>query len=659
MQSHHQYSKGGFPSTLSEFGLFDRILRLDAGARDRSGTPRCEPRGQFRGREGLDEVVGRARLQGFGDGLVAPVGGDEHHRHIVEFGDVPHQLDAVGIGQHEIQQHQMRLLGADNGRQLRVIARHQRGVARLGERVAREAQHLGVVVDDQHPGGPARFRVRAGRARIGARPLPVIPGHRDGEGEARALAGAAALGPDAPAVRLHQPLQMTRPRPVLSIARSPSAPRYLRKSCGSASGAMPLREGTGDRVLGFRDKPVTNATTAGPWITGVEIVSKPSLETDGDGETDTYGRDGKIAVEVTFNKAVTVTGADSDVKVRLDLGADDADRADNRRTASLQSSAGATLRFEYAVQRIDIDADGVWVQTVSASDPRVLFLTGGATVTDPDSDEAAALIVYGLPSAGDGRHRVDGGLEPDTTAPALRDATVDGSTAVLTFTEALAPGSGSVPETAFAVDGPGDDDPEVTGVAFDANEATKLTLTLDGAVPFGDATKLQDSNGNTTDAFSVAATNKAPNPDAPVPQSARVAGSEVEIEFDKGISATSLANAGPGVWTVTVAGTGKTPSNVGTTNIGSPGRPLQVNLDLGAVNKPAAGEAVTVAYAKGINPVTGTNTFAVADFELTANNAPEATAAEAVGTSLTLTFDTPLDGNKTPAGSAFRVRGVL
>ena len=39
----------------------------------------------------------------------------------------------------------------------------------------------------------------------GGRALPGLLGHRHGEGEARTLAGAGALGPDAPPVRLHQP----------------------------------------------------------------------------------------------------------------------------------------------------------------------------------------------------------------------------------------------------------------------------------------------------------------------------------------------------------------------------------------------------------------------------------------------------------------------
>ena len=135
--------------------------------------------------------------------------GDEDHRQVGELGDVAHQLDAGGARQHQVEQDQIRRLGADDARELRGLARHQCDVSRPGKRGAREAQRLRVVVDHQDAGGLAR--TQAGRARTGGRALSGLFGHRDGEGEARALAGAAALGADAPAVRLHQSLADDEP----------------------------------------------------------------------------------------------------------------------------------------------------------------------------------------------------------------------------------------------------------------------------------------------------------------------------------------------------------------------------------------------------------------------------------------------------------------
>ncbi len=77
------------------------------------------------------------------------------------------QLDAVGVGQHQVEQDQPGLLGPDEARQLPGVAGDQRGVARRRQRVADLAQRLRVVVDHQDG---HRFRCVARRA--GAGPAP-------------------------------------------------------------------------------------------------------------------------------------------------------------------------------------------------------------------------------------------------------------------------------------------------------------------------------------------------------------------------------------------------------------------------------------------------------------------------------------------------------
>ena len=67
------------------------------------------------------------------------------------------------------------------------------------------------------------FRRREGRDRPAAagarRACPrAFPGHRDGEGEPRPLAGTAALGADAPAMRFHQPLADGEPETAADAA---------------------------------------------------------------------------------------------------------------------------------------------------------------------------------------------------------------------------------------------------------------------------------------------------------------------------------------------------------------------------------------------------------------------------------------------------------
>ena len=143
---------------------------------------RADPRRQLSRRERLDDVVGRARLERPRDGLVAPVGGDEDDRQVGELGDGLHQLDAVGLGQHQVEQGQLRLLGPDDLGELAMVAGHQWRVAGVHQRVAHEAQHLRVVVDDEDAGPVRRAATRTGRTRGGGAPLARLLRHRQGEG---------------------------------------------------------------------------------------------------------------------------------------------------------------------------------------------------------------------------------------------------------------------------------------------------------------------------------------------------------------------------------------------------------------------------------------------------------------------------------------------
>ena len=85
----------------------------------------------------------------------------KNHRQIGELRDACHQLDAVGARQHQVKQDQAGILGTDDLRELRMLAGDHHGVPGLGEGVARDAQRLRVVVDDQDAGGLGRFRPRA------------------------------------------------------------------------------------------------------------------------------------------------------------------------------------------------------------------------------------------------------------------------------------------------------------------------------------------------------------------------------------------------------------------------------------------------------------------------------------------------------------------
>ena len=93
---------------------------------------------------------------------------------------------------------------------------------------------------------------------------------------------------------------------------------------------------------------------------------------------------------------------------------------------------------------------------------------------------------------------------PDTTSPTVSNASVNGSTLTLTFSEDLDT-SARPPASVFSVGG-ADATTSVTAVGFKSGDATKVELTLSPAVSHGDAgitvsyTKgtnpLQDASGN-------------------------------------------------------------------------------------------------------------------------------------------------------------------
>ena len=101
----------------------------------------------------------------------------------------------------------------------------------------------------------------------------------------------------------------------------------------------------------------------------------------------------------------------------------------------------STLRFEYTVTRNDRDSDGVWVQTLSATDLRAVFLIGGATVTGSFSGQPAIRTKSGLPTSGHANHKVDGS-KTESTPPRLVGGTIGDTSdykmqATLHFSEAL------------------------------------------------------------------------------------------------------------------------------------------------------------------------------------------------------------------------------
>ncbi len=168
-----------------------------------------------------------------------------------------------------------------------------------------------------------------------------------------------------------------------------------------------------------------------PVVTGVEVVSDA-------GDDDTYRLGDVVRVRLTFSEAVDVEGTP-----RLGIDMDPAQWG--QKWAGYESGSGTTeLTFAYTVVEPNESTQGIAVLADT------LELDGGVIASV--SEEANAYLPHdGLEH--DPSHKVDWRLAPDTTAPALAAASVDGRTLTLTFDEPLAAvDTGALP-FAFLVDG--------------------------------------------------------------------------------------------------------------------------------------------------------------------------------------------------------------
>ncbi len=238
--------------------------------------------------------------------------------------------------------------------------------------------------------------------------------------------------------------------------------------------ANALQDANGNKVATFTDQDVTNNSP--PVILSVATTSTPDHDSDRSGTPDTYSLGGKIAVEVTFSEAVAVSGGNANVRLRLDLGADDADLDNSRKLLQLHSANGPTLRFEYTVTAADTDPDGIWVQKLSSGS--VLGLAGGATITSPRTSHNAVLTKDGLPTSGDPNHKVDGSVDQ---SPMFQGAVVNGKRLTITFNRNLDESSVPLP-AAF---------PVTVGTSSPAHPAevdiAGATVVLTLSSPVGDA----------------------------------------------------------------------------------------------------------------------------------------------------------------------------
>ena len=180
----------------------------------------------------------------------------------------------------------------------------------------------------------------------------------------------------------------------------------------------PLQDGDGHDVATFTGRAVTNNSVAAT-TTGVEISSTPGHDANDDGTAETYTPGEKIELEVTFDKAVTVTGKPRlKIKFDPDFGEVWAEYA--------SGSASTVLTFAYEVMNkapANLSTRGIAVLG------NTLELNGGAIRDENGVDANLAHVAKDH----DLNHQVD------AKPPRFSSGSINGNVLTATFDEDLDP----------------------------------------------------------------------------------------------------------------------------------------------------------------------------------------------------------------------------
>ena len=355
-------------------------------------------------------------------------------------------------------------------------------------------------------------------------------------------------------------------------------------------------------------KAVDNRT---PSVKGAPIFA---------GAAEAYAIGDRIAVEVEFTQAVSVTTTSSArPEVAVEVGA-------NTRKARYASGSGsARLRFEYAVVAGEVDSDGIAIPANALAAPAGSAIRAGSRAVQLGHDAVAA----------DAARTVDG-LRPTATA-----AAADGLTVEVTWSEALDPASAGNGAGGFGVRIGSGNGPAVSAVAVDGTDATKLRLTLaeriaDGTQnatleyrPPSSGAKIRDAAGNDALAFTgndAVAVSVTPDTTAAMVTGAAVDGARLRLTFDEALDEASVP-AAPGGFTVTVTRVDDAVPGHTVTGIAVSGATVTLTLAKGVL----PGDTVTLDYvptstrlqdrAVTPNPVAG---FSGLDMMKTVDNASDA-----------------------------------
>ncbi len=149
------------------------------------------------------------------------------------------------------------------------------------------------------------------------------------------------------------------------------ADAYDEGSVASTPGYVRHRTSSGDNDYNNLSLLLEFSSRDRPAVSAAAISSSPGTTASGDPNLDTYTRGERITATVTYNRSVVVTGAP-----RLAIRVGSATRIAEYETPSDPTAAVTALKFNYDVQRADLDADGISVALNALT-------LNGATIEEP------------------------------------------------------------------------------------------------------------------------------------------------------------------------------------------------------------------------------------------------------------------------------------
>ncbi|MFI3158474.1 MAG: SwmB domain-containing protein, partial [Methylococcaceae bacterium] len=420
-------------------------------------------------------------------------------------------------------------------------------------------------------------------------------------------------------------------------------------------------------------------TLTTPVINGNVVTvgyTDPSTGNDANAIQDALGND---AFSIAARTVIITTPADTLAPSFADAAVDGGTLVMTSNEALDAAHAPAAGNFAVAVEGVANAVTAVAVNaaaktvTLTLSTPVVKGNTVTVGYTDPSiiNDANAIQDASGNDALSIVTQTVTNNT-PDSTAPVFAGAVVDGSSLVMTYSEALDAAHAPVAENfAVAVEGVAN---AVTAVIVDAAAMT-VTLTLSTAVTHGavvtvgytdpspgnDASAVQDAAGNDTLSIPAqAVTNNTPDTTAPIFAGASVNGNTLVMTYNEANTLDAIHTAATSAFAVKVNGDANAVTAVA---VDATAKTVTLTLTT-AVTTSAA--VVTVAYtdpstgndANAVQDAVGNDAPSIAAQTVTNTTAPVFVSAFIDGATLVMAYNdaTTLDAIHTAATTAFAVK---